>query len=44
MGLAISYQIICQQHGGKLNCFSSIGKGSEFTIQIPNQQPNYNAI
>jgi two-component system, NtrC family, sensor kinase len=38
MGLAISYQIICEKHGGKFNCSSSINKGTEFTIQIPLKQ------
>lgn len=37
MGLAISYQIVCEKHGGKLDCFSTIGKGTEFRIQIPIQ-------
>jgi two-component system, NtrC family, sensor kinase len=41
MGLAISYQIICEQHCGKLNCLSSIGKGSKFTIKIPIRQLSY---
>lgn len=35
MGLSICYQIITQQHGGKLICESELGKGSEFIIQIP---------
>ncbi|MEX0268018.1 ATP-binding protein [Leptolyngbyaceae cyanobacterium UHCC 1019] len=35
MGMAISYQIIAEKHGGKLDCFSSPGKGAEFVIQIP---------
>ncbi len=35
MGMAISYQIITEKHGGKLECLSSPGKGSEFVIQIP---------
>ncbi|AFZ02788.1 sensor histidine kinase [Calothrix sp. PCC 6303] len=43
MGLSISYQIICEKHGGKFNCSSSIGKGTEFTIQIPIKQPSHNA-
>jgi two-component system, NtrC family, sensor kinase len=43
MGLAISYQIICEKHSGKLNCLSSIGKGTEFTIQIPIKQLSHNA-
>lgn len=38
MGLAISYQIVTERHGGKLECISSPGKGTEFVIQIPLQQ------
>jgi two-component system, NtrC family, sensor kinase len=35
MGMSISYQIITEKHGGKLDCFSVPGKGTEFVIQIP---------
>ncbi|MGB6301415.1 MAG: response regulator [Rivularia sp. (in: cyanobacteria)] len=35
LGLSISYQIITENHGGNLQCFSSPGKGTEFLIQIP---------
>jgi signal transduction histidine kinase len=35
MGLAISYQIITEQHGGLLECCSQPGQGTEFSIQIP---------
>ena len=35
MGMAISYQIITQKHGGKLTCFSTPGTGAEFVIHIP---------
>ena len=35
MGLAISYQIICDRHHGSLGCVSSPGNGSEFIIEIP---------
>lgn len=38
MGLAISYQIITEKHGGKLECSSTIGVGTEFIIQIPVKQ------
>lgn len=40
LGLSISYQIIVAEHGGQLQCFSSPGKGTEFIIQIPIQQPS----
>ncbi|MEH2243484.1 GAF domain-containing sensor histidine kinase [Nostoc sp.] len=35
MGLAISYQIITQRHGGSLECISQPGVGAEFIIRIP---------
>ncbi|MBN3963494.1 ATP-binding protein [Nostoc sp. NMS8] len=35
MGMSISYQIITEKHGGKLECFSTAGEGTEFIIQIP---------
>ncbi len=35
MGLAISYQIIVEKHQGKLSCFSELGKGTTFRIEIP---------
>ncbi|MBW4542373.1 MAG: HAMP domain-containing protein [Myxacorys chilensis ATA2-1-KO14] len=38
MGMPISYQIVTEKHGGKLDCFSILGKGTEFIIQIPVQQ------
>jgi signal transduction histidine kinase len=38
LGLSISYQIIVQKHGGSLHCVSTLGKGSEFNIQIPLKQ------
>ncbi|MGJ5674131.1 MAG: sensor histidine kinase [Nostochopsis sp.] len=38
LGLSISYQIIVNQHRGKLECDAPFGKGSEFRIQIPVKQ------
>jgi signal transduction histidine kinase len=38
MGMAISYQIITEKHGGKLQCFSSLGQGTNFIIQVPIRQ------
>ncbi|MGB7893346.1 MAG: AAA family ATPase [Microcoleus sp.] len=35
LGLSISYQIVVEQHGGKLICKSAPGEGSEFTILLP---------
>lgn len=37
LGLSMSYGII-EKHGGTIKVESSIGKGSEFTIQIPSSQ------
>ncbi|NET07099.1 MAG: PAS domain-containing protein [Symploca sp. SIO2B6] len=37
-GLAISYQIITENHHGTLNCTSVPGQGSEFRIEIPIEQ------
>jgi signal transduction histidine kinase len=38
LGLSISYEIVVNQHGGKLKCFSEPGKGSKFAIEIPLKQ------
>ncbi|MEA5620189.1 ATP-binding protein [Cronbergia sp. UHCC 0137] len=38
MGMAISYQIIMEKHGGTLECISTVGEKTEFIIQIPVQQ------
>lgn len=38
MGLAISYQIITEKHGGQLSCTTEIGKGTCFAIVIPIRQ------
>jgi PAS domain S-box-containing protein len=35
MGLAISYQIITEYHHGNLRCISTLGKGTEFVIELP---------
>jgi signal transduction histidine kinase len=35
LGLAIARQIVEQTHGGKLNCNSMLGEGTEFVIEIP---------
>ncbi|WP_445626389.1 PAS domain-containing sensor histidine kinase [Nostoc sp. DSM 114167] len=37
MGMFISYQIITETHGGKLECHSSPAAGTEFVITIPIQ-------
>ncbi len=35
LGLSISYQIIVEKHQGKLECYSELGKGTEFMIELP---------
>ncbi|MDJ0617541.1 MAG: response regulator [Calothrix sp. MO_192.B10] len=38
LGLSISHQIITEKHGGKFDCDSTPGKGTEFVMQIPCKQ------
>ncbi|MBH8572970.1 histidine kinase [Nostocaceae cyanobacterium CENA369] len=38
LGLSVSYQIITEQHQGKLQCISASGEGAEFVIEIPLSQ------
>ncbi|MEH2289094.1 hybrid sensor histidine kinase/response regulator [Nostoc sp.] len=40
LGLSISYQIIVQKHRGNISCTSFVGKGAEFVIEIPIEQPD----
>lgn len=35
LGLSIAYQTIVQQHQGKLECRSTLGKGTTFILEIP---------
>lgn len=35
IGLAISYQIVVEKHGGNFKCVSQPNKGTEFWIEIP---------
>ncbi len=35
LGLSICYQIIVDRHDGKIDCNSTLGKGTEFIIEIP---------
>ncbi len=44
MGMPISYQIVTEKHGGKLDCFSTPGEGTEFIIQIPVHQKVCDAV
>jgi signal transduction histidine kinase len=38
LGLSISYQIVVKKHGGQLQCWSELGQGTKFLIQIPLSQ------
>ncbi|MEG4577377.1 PAS domain-containing protein [Microcoleus sp. N3A4] len=38
LGLSISYQIVKDTHGGKLGCYSEVGRGTEFAIELPISQ------
>ncbi|BAY19011.1 response regulator receiver sensor signal transduction histidine kinase [Anabaenopsis circularis NIES-21] len=38
MGMSISYQIVTENHHGKIDCISFPGKGTEFVIVIPLKQ------
>ena len=40
LGLSISYQIVVEKHQGKLECFSAIGKGTKFRIEVPISTPS----
>jgi PAS domain S-box-containing protein len=35
LGLSISYQIIVEKHKGTIQCYSEVGKGTEFVITLP---------
>ncbi|NJK99036.1 MAG: PAS domain S-box protein [Spirulinaceae cyanobacterium SM2_1_0] len=39
LGLSISYQIVTENHRGRLDCQSELGRGTEFVIEIPQCQP-----
>jgi signal transduction histidine kinase len=38
LGLSISRSIIVEQHSGELQCYSQLGKGTEFWIELPVKQ------
>jgi light-regulated signal transduction histidine kinase (bacteriophytochrome) len=38
LGLAISYRILVDKHGGAIKCISEVGKGTEFYLEIPLRQ------
>jgi signal transduction histidine kinase/DNA-binding response OmpR family regulator len=35
LGLSISYQIVVEKHQGQLSCISTLGRGTEFVVEIP---------
>ncbi|MEG3971066.1 response regulator [Microcoleus sp. T2B6] len=35
LGLSISHQIVTEKHGGKIECNSTLDKGTEFVVKIP---------
>jgi PAS domain S-box-containing protein len=39
LGMSISYKIIVEKHGGKIECISAPQQGTSFLIQIPIEQP-----
>nr|WP_255348341.1 ATP-binding protein [Calothrix sp. PCC 7507] len=42
LGLSISYQIVVEKHQGQIECYSELGKGTEFIISIPVKQTKNN--
>jgi PAS domain S-box-containing protein len=40
LGLSIGYQIVKDKHGGELKCYSEVGRGTEFAIELPISQKN----
>ncbi len=40
LGLSISYQIVVEKHQGRLDCLSTVGAGTEFSIVIPIDLPS----
>jgi PAS domain S-box-containing protein len=38
LGLSISYEIVTQQHGGKITVDSEVGDFTEFTVRLPRRQ------
>ena len=40
LGMSISYQIVVEKHGGRLECISAPGQGAAFFISLPISQRN----
>ncbi|MGB7518800.1 MAG: ATP-binding protein, partial [Spirulinaceae cyanobacterium] len=38
LAMSISFQVVTERHGGFLKCSSSVGEGTEFTLEIPCKQ------
>lgn len=38
LGLSISHQIVTEKHQGEIGVYSTMGKGTEFTVKIPVKQ------
>ncbi|MBP0024227.1 MAG: HAMP domain-containing histidine kinase [Roseofilum sp. SBFL] len=38
--MAIAHQIIEEKHGGTIDCYSQISKGTEFMISLPLDNPD----
>jgi len=41
LGLSISYSIVVEKHQGQLECYSQLGKGTEFVMKLPLQPGKY---
>jgi two-component system, NtrC family, sensor kinase len=35
LGLSVCYQVIVQAHGGRINCVSQVGEGTELIVELP---------
>lgn len=44
LGMSISYKIIVEKHGGKIECISAPQQGTTFIIQIPIRQPHQSLL
>jgi signal transduction histidine kinase len=42
--LSVVHKIITEQHGGEIHCYSQLGQGTEFWIELPVQQSVSSAV